>query len=93
MDNLTKEQFDNDEDSKEVICFNLLQIGELAKKFTPEFARTYGAVPWGKIKGLRDRIVHGYGVVGFEIIWRTASKSIIPLKAYCQDLIELDNSK
>ncbi len=93
MDNLTKEQFDQDDDIKEVVCFNLLQIGELAKKFTPDFARTYGAVPWGKIKGLRDRIVHGYGSINFEIIWNTVSSDLIPLKSYCQSLIELDNSK
>ena len=93
MENLTKEQFDNNEDTREVICFNLLQIGELAKNFTPEFIKMYGGVPWGKIKGLRDIIAHGYGAIDFEIIWRTASNNVVPLRTYCQSLIELDNSK
>ena len=93
MENLTKEQFDQDDDIKEVVCFNLLQIGELAKNFEPEFIKMYDGVPWGKIKKLRDRVAHGYGSIDFEIIWRTASSDITPLRAYCQSLIELDNSK
>lgn len=32
MLNLTREQFDKDEDVVQIICFNILQIGELAKK-------------------------------------------------------------
>lgn len=45
---LTREQFDEDEDTREVICFNIFQIGELAKGFTPEFIAQYG----GSVRGL-----------------------------------------
>ena len=40
---------------KDVLCFNLLQIGELAKRFEPNFIKEYGNVPWKNIKGMRDR--------------------------------------
>ena len=51
---------------KDVLCFNLLQIGELAKKFDPNFVKEYGSTPWKEIKGMRDRIVHGYDTVLFD---------------------------
>lgn len=90
MDGLTKEQFDDDQNIREVICFNLLQIGELAKSLSPECIKMYDGVPWGNIKKLRDRVAHGYGSIDFEIIWGTASNDITPLRVYCQDVIELN---
>lgn len=34
---LTKEQFDKDDDMIQIVCFNILQIGELAKNFDVSF--------------------------------------------------------
>jgi uncharacterized protein with HEPN domain len=85
---LSKQEFDSSEMIKDVLCFNLLQIGELAKRFEPNFIKEYGNVPWKSIKGMRDRIVHGYGTILFDEVWNTAIKDILPLKDYCKKIIE-----
>ena len=41
MDGLSREKFDSDEDTIEIICFNILQIGELAKNFDSSFVKEY----------------------------------------------------
>ena len=84
---LTREQFDQDEDVREIICFNLFQIGELAKNFTPDFIKQYNSVPWKQIKGMRDIIGHGYGSININQVWGTALKDIKPLKDYCQKIL------
>ena len=52
--NLTKEKFDNNQDIREIICFNIFQIGELVKKLPNDFLSKYPAAPWKNIKGMRD---------------------------------------
>ncbi len=84
---LTREQFDKDEDTREVICFNIFQIGELAKGFSPEFIAQYGGVPWKQIKGMRDKIAHGYGVIDLDKVWETALLDIPILKTYCENIL------
>ena len=76
MENLTREQFDSDEDVVQIICFNILQIGELAKNFEPSFVAKYNKVPWRQIKGMRDKVAHGYGTIDMDRVWNTALKDI-----------------
>ena len=91
MASLSREKFDEDEDIREIICFNIFQIGELAKNFEPEFIKKYGGVPWKHIKGMRDKIGHGYGTIDLDRIWDTALQDIKPLKEYCQGILSQDN--
>jgi len=87
ISNTNEEQFRSDEDLQEIICFNLFQIGELAKKYSDEFITEYNQLPWKYIKGLRDRIVHGYDSIDMEIIWNTANESIKELKNFCKSIL------
>ncbi len=88
----TRETLNRDKDVLEIVCFNILQIGELIKKLSPEFLLRYNKMPWKDIKGMRDRVVHGYDTIDFEEIWKAASEDIAPLKEYCEEIINNDNS-
>ena len=91
MKGLTREQFDSDLDSFEIICFNILQIGELSKNFEEDFLKRYGEMPWKQIKGMRDKVAHGYDTINKEKIWKTASKDIDPLLDYCLKILKENN--
>ena len=82
------EQYNEDEDVREIICFNIFQIGELAKNFTPQFVKDNNGVPWSQIKGMRDKIGHGYGTIDLVKVWKTAEIDVPPLQEYCQKLLE-----
>ena len=73
------------------MCFNILQIGELVKKLSDEFIVKYNKVQWKSIKGMRDRVAHGYDTLDREQIWKAASEDIAPLKEYCEEIIKNDN--
>ena len=80
MSDVTLEDFEDDEDLREIICFNIFQIGELTKK--------YNEVPWKEIKGMRDVIGHGYGTIDVEIVYNTTKDNISVLSKYCEKILE-----
>lgn len=66
------------------VAFCLLQIGELVGKLTEEYrAATKAQIPWPQIKGLRNVIVHDYGSIDLEGIWKTITSSIPELYQFC----------
>ncbi|MCR5185198.1 MAG: DUF86 domain-containing protein [Bacilli bacterium] len=81
------EKFVSDEDIKEIISFNVLQIGELAKNLSSDFLKQYPNMPWKDIKGMRDWVAHGYGTIDLEEVWNTATNDIKPLREYCEEII------
>ena len=84
----TREILDTNKDVEEIVCFNILQIGELVKKLSDEFIVKYNKVRWKSIKGMRDRVAHGYDTLDRDQIWKAASKDIVPLREYCEEIIE-----
>ena len=84
---ITQDDFIKNEDVKEVICFNLFQIGELANGLSEEFVNEYNGIPWKQIIGMRHRIVHGYDTINLDIVWNTAVDSIPLLKEYCSNIV------
>ena len=91
INNLSFEKFISNEDIKEIVSFNVLQIGELAKNLSPDFLKRYPQMPWKDIKGMRDRLAHGYGTIKLEEIWRTATRDIRSLRVYCEQIIKENN--
>jgi uncharacterized protein with HEPN domain len=63
---------------------NLEVIGEAAnninKKF-PEFAKAHGEIPWEEIYYMRNRVIHGYASIDYELVWRGISKDLPALYA------------
>ncbi len=74
--NISKDVFSKNEDIKEVVCFNLFQIGELSNGLSDELIKKYNSIPWKQIIGMRNRIVHGYDIINLDIVWNTAIESI-----------------
>jgi uncharacterized protein with HEPN domain len=44
-------------------------IGEAAARVPEDFRRRYPQVPWRQTVGLRNRLIHGYDVMDFDILW------------------------
>ena len=87
ISSVTRTEFDNSKDMKDIVCFNIFQIGELAKHLSEAFIAEFNGVPWHKIKGMRNIIGHGYGTLKMDRVWITATKDIIQLKEYCESVI------
>ena len=72
----------------------LAQIGELANRIKEKDLELYNKYRFEEPKGMRDRIVHGYGKIDFNIIKETLKNDLPALKELIENNIEkkyLDN--
>ena len=72
-------QFLADEKTVEAVVWNLMVLGEAAKHIPPEVELAYPEVPWPQMKGIRNRIVHGYDRIHRGILWNVARVELPPL--------------
>ena len=90
IENIGLDEFKKDIDTRDIICFNVFQIGELAKGLSNEFVSQHNEVYWKGIKGMRDKVAHGYGTIDLDQIWTAASQEVKPLRKYCELILEED---
>ncbi len=78
--NVDYNEFSNNSMMVEACVFNLSQIGELVNKLDKEFISKYPEIPWFKMRGLRNRIVHDYEGINLNLIWEIIDKDIKMLR-------------
>lgn len=54
-------------------------IGEAAAKVTEETRNAHPDLPWSQMTGLRNRLIHGYDAVDFDILWDILKYDLPPL--------------
>ncbi len=76
----SKEGFGNNQKLKDSIIRRLEIIGEAVKNIPNDFKEKYPEVPWKKIAGLRDIIIHTYFNIDLDITWEIVKKDLPDLK-------------
>ena len=77
---MTKEDLSGNEMALDAVVRNLEIIGEAVKRIPEEIRRDYSDIPWRKISGLRDILIHEYLGININIIWDVISNKLGPLK-------------
>ena len=70
----------------------ILQIGKLVGKLSEDFRTNHAAIPWRKIKAMRNIVAHSYGTVDAEVTWEIITEDIPVLKSYCSQMIGESNT-
>jgi uncharacterized protein with HEPN domain len=68
---MTQEQFSKDLKTQAAVLMELVVIGEAVKGLSPEFRDGVTEIPWKKVAGMRDRLIHDYRNWDLEEIWQT----------------------
>lgn len=55
-------------------------IGEAAKRLSLEMKEDSNSLPWPKITGMRDFLIHDYIEVDNEIVWKAATQDVPELE-------------
>lgn len=63
-------------------------IGEASKRLPDGLRVRYPEVPWKGMAGMRDRIIHGYDNVDYQIVWDVVKKDIPKIKPTIQRIIK-----
>ena len=61
------------------VAFEFTTIGEAARVIPEEIQKKYPDVPWGRMHGIRNVLVHEYFRLDEEILWRASLEDIPPL--------------
>jgi uncharacterized protein with HEPN domain len=51
-------------------------IGEATNRLSAEFCQRHPDVPWQDMAGMRDRVIHGYDAVDWQIVWKAVHESV-----------------
>lgn len=85
---LGKERFLGDELVQVWVIHHLQMIGEAANGISPVIQNRYPAIPWGKIIGLRNILVHHYFAIDAKEIWAVVERDIPPLREAVQRILQ-----
>lgn len=66
-------EFLSNELIKDGVIRNLEVIGEATKNISDEFRQKYPDIPWKKMAGMRDKLIHDYGYRLFESMGYSSS--------------------
>ena len=67
---LSVEDFISDRKTIDAVIRNFEIIGEASNRLPTDFKNKYNLIDWNKIRGFRNRIVHNYFGVDYEIVWQ-----------------------
>lgn len=76
IDTVSIAQFRDDPILQRAVQHMLQTIGEAAGKTSDETLAAIPDVPWPQVRGMRNRIVHGYFGIDPKTIWRTAVEEV-----------------
>jgi uncharacterized protein with HEPN domain len=98
VNGLAKNAFLKDKRTQQAVVMSLIIIGEAAAKVMDsysEFAQTHPEVPWRSMRGMRNRIAHGYFEINLDLVWDTVQAALPELlqqlNAVRQDVEDADH--
>ncbi len=77
---LSYEEFEENNLITDAVVRNIEIIGEASKNIPVEIQTQFSEIPWQKLRGIRNRIVHDYFDVDRTIIWHIVSEELSLLK-------------
>ena len=63
-------------------------IGEAAGRLPEDFRSRHPQIRWSQIVGLRNRLIHGYDVVDFDLVWQVVRDELPTLIAHLEAIID-----
>jgi uncharacterized protein with HEPN domain len=59
---------------RSAVIQKLMVVGEAASRLSNQFRESHSEIAWNEISAFRNRIVHGYFQVDWDIVWIAASE-------------------
>jgi len=79
VEGIGKDEFLADKRTQQAVILNIVIIGEAATSLLREhesFSARHPQVPWRNMKGMRNRIAHGYFDINLDVVWETVQSAL-----------------
>ncbi|GAB6056580.1 DUF86 domain-containing protein [Methanobacterium movens] len=83
-------EFKEDDKTSSAVIRKFEIIGEATKNLPEDIKKDYPDIPWRAMAGMRDKLIHFYFGIKYELVWRTIKDVIPQLRPY---LIEIYKKK
>lgn len=83
-DGMAQADFVQDKRTQQAVVMSLIVLGEAATKVMdqhPAFAEQHAQIPWRSMRGMRNRIAHGYFDINLEVVWDTVQSALPTLRS------------
>ncbi|MBU1076403.1 MAG: DUF86 domain-containing protein [Spirochaetes bacterium] len=77
---MSYDNFLKDKKTSNAIIRSLEVIGEAAKKMPENLKTKYSDIPWKRMAGMRDKLIHEYFGVDLEIVWKVIKEELPSIK-------------
>ena len=84
---LDRKDLNNDPRTLDATLYNIQIIGEATKRISNDFPQAHSHVPWKRMAGMRDKIVHDYNEVDIDLVWRVIQQAIPQLLQQIKSLL------
>jgi len=80
------EQFRSDDKTASAVMRKFEIIGEAAKHIPAEIVDQYPDIPWKEMAGMRDKLIHFYFGVDYQLVWKTIKERLPQVKPEIQKI-------
>ena len=91
---INNNKFNKNIQIQDAVLRRLEIIGEAVKNIPEDFREAHPKIPWKKIAGMRDILIHEYSGVDLKRVWKVVKEDLVDLKKNISKIIkEVKNSE
>jgi uncharacterized protein with HEPN domain len=88
VQNMDFEDFKKDDKTVSAVIRKFEIIGEATKQIPDDIKQKSPEAPWKEMAGMRDRLIHSYFGVDYQMVWMTIKERLPKVKPYIKRIFE-----